>query len=388
MAAKMRILYVDHTAKMGGGEIALRNLLEHLDPSLVEPVVLLCSDGPLASQLGGRFQVHVLPLDTKVGDVRKDSLGLKSLGRLGTVWSTAAYTWRLSRVIRKLDVAAVHTNSLKAHVIGGLAARMARRKLIWHLRDRIANDYLPASVVRIVQQLSKVLPDIVVANSAATLKTVPAVRARSGRQRAYVVHDGCPVPAQCANDLRTKTLEVGIVGRISHWKGQHIFLQAAAIVHEVHPDVRFKIIGAPLFNETDYEMELKRLCESLNLTEVVSFVGFVNDVPAKMRELDLVVHASTTGEPFGQVIIEAMAEGKPVIATDGGGVPEIVVDGVTGYLVPMGDAPAMAAAMCRVLENPAQAREMGQRGYERVRDFFSLERSARAVERVYAEMKR
>jgi glycosyltransferase involved in cell wall biosynthesis len=103
-------------------------------------------------------------------------------------------------------------------------------------------------------------------------------------------------------------------------------------------------------------------------------------------ELDLVVHASTTGEPFGQVIIEGMAAGKPIVATNGGGVPEIVEDGTTGILVPMGDAPAMAEAICRMLADPGKAREMGRRGRQRVESHFTLERTARRVEDVYREI--
>lgn len=117
---------------------------------------------------------------------------------------------------------------------------------------------------------------------------------------------------------------IGLIGRISPWKGQHIFLRGA--------------------------------------------------------------HASTTGEPFGQVIIEGMAAGKPVVATNGGGVPEIVEDGKTGLLVPMRDPSAMAEAICRLLSDPSLARKMGQRGWERVANHFTAEQTARKVESVYAEV--
>lgn len=100
------------------------------------------------------------------------------------------------------------------------------------------------------------------------------------------------------------------------------------------------------------------------------------------------VHASTKGEPFGQVIIEGMAAGKPVVATNGGGVPEIVEDGRTGILVPMGDVQAMAEAISQILSDPVEARAMGIRARQRVADHFTLQQTARRVEAVYEEVLR
>jgi len=145
-------------------------------------------------------------------------------------------------------------------------------------------------------------------------------------------------------------------------------------------------VGGALFGEAEYERQVRSLAESLGISSVVTFTGFRGDVPSVLADMDLIVHASTTGEPFGQVIIEGMAAGKPVIATNGGGVPEIVEDGKTGILVPMGDVQAMVEAIRRVLADPPLAEDMGARGRERVRDHFTIERKARKVEAVYQSM--
>jgi glycosyltransferase involved in cell wall biosynthesis len=118
----------------------------------------------------------------------------------------------------------------------------------------------------------------------------------------------------------------------------------------------------------------------------VEFTGFRDDVNQLLQKMDIVVHASTTPEPFGQVVTEGMAAGKPVVATRGGGVVEIVEDGETGFLVPMGDAHKMADAVCSLLESPERAREMGIKGRERVHQQFSIQRSARMIESVYGEV--
>jgi glycosyltransferase involved in cell wall biosynthesis len=181
----------------------------------------------------------------------------------------------------------------------------------------------------------------------------------------------------------TAVKRFGLIGRISPWKGQHIFLRAAEKVHQRYPETRFLIIGAPLFGEEAYEAEIHKLTETLHLDEAVQFTGFCTDVPERIAALDVVVHASTSGEPFGQVIIEGMAAAKPVIATNGGGVPEIVEEGVTGLLVPMGDASAMSEAMIRLLNNPEEAAAMGRQGRKRVEEAFMIQRTAAEMRTVF-----
>jgi glycosyltransferase involved in cell wall biosynthesis len=295
---------------------------------------------------------------------------------------------------RRPDI--VHTNSLKSDLIGGIAARMAGVPVVWHVRDRIENDYLPGPVVLVFRWLCRVIPNYVVANSAATLRTIhlPGRKHKSVVHSGYVfmnessalVHDGVEPRAVATAKPQGDTILIGLVGRISRWKGQHIFITAAATVRETHPNARFQIIGAPMFGEQEYEAEIRALVKSLGLEDVVEFLGFRTDVPQLMEQLDLLVHASITGEPFGQVITEAMVVGKPVVATRGGGVPEIVQDGVTGLLVPMGDAPAMAAAICELLADPDRARRMGLEGRARVLRHFTVRGTARRLESVFLKI--
>ncbi|HEY1987116.1 MAG TPA: glycosyltransferase family 4 protein [Terracidiphilus sp.] len=387
-----RVLFIDHTAQLGGGEIALRNLIAQFDPEQTCAIVLLCEEGPLAAQLEEHHQVHILPISARVAGTRKDTVGWKSLLRVKEVYSVLSLAFRMAHLMREIDVHVVHTNSLKSHVIGGLAAKIARRPLVWHLRDRIAPDYLPRPAVLFVRTLGRLLPNYVIANSQATLDTL--IDPRSGtaspkrKLRSRVVHDGCSVPAEVASIKPNGPARIGLIGRISPWKGQHIFIKAAALIRPEFPDVQFQVIGAALFSENDYESSLKALCRDLGMEDRVAFLGFVSDVQGAIAQLEIVVHASTVGEPFGQVVIEGMAAGKPVIATRGGGIPEIVVDKTTGLLVPAGDERALADAMATMLRDPAKALEMGRRGRDRVKECFTIERTARAVEQVYRDVVR
>jgi glycosyltransferase involved in cell wall biosynthesis len=395
--APVRVLFVDHTAAMSGGEIALFNLLRFLDPAKVQTVVLLGAEGPLAEKLRTITETHILPLSSGVASQKKDKLGIGTLLRIRDVRDALAYTWRLAKFIREHDIQLVHTNSLKADIIGGLAARLSRRPVVWHVRDRIEDDYLPLSVVRMFRLLSRLIPNYVIANSSATLRTLRLHKGARGTSipsgielngRMVVVHDGTSPGARAEDKSPGAQFRVGLVGRISPWKGQHIFIQAAALVHQRFREARFLIIGAALFGEDQYEQEVRRLPTELGIDGIVEFTGFRSDVKAAIADLDLLVHASTQGEPFGQVIIEGMAAGKPVVATDGGGVPEIVQDGRTGILVPMGDVQAMAGAICQILVDPVRAKAMGVQARQRIANHFTLQQTARRVEAVYDEMLR
>jgi glycosyltransferase involved in cell wall biosynthesis len=395
-AFPIRVLFFDHTAALGGGEIALLNLVRHLNPTRVKPVIVLAADGPLAERLRPAIETYVLPLAPKVANIKKDTLGISTLLRIPQLFTVLIYARHLARFIREHNIDLVHTNSLKADIIGGIAGRFARRPVVWHIRDRVEDDYLPAPVVRLFRFLCSVIPAYVIANSAATLRTLhlgtrhPSSSIPSGVDldlKTVVVRDRTQFTAPRGDGHSDPEIfRIGLIGRISPWKGQHIFLQAADQVHRRFPKARFVIIGAALFGEDGYERRVRQLSAQLGLEEVVEFAGFRPDVQRAIAELDLVVHASTTGEPFGQVIIEGMAAGKPVVATNGGGVPEIIEDGQSGILVPMDDAPALADAICRVLADPEQAKAMGGRARQRVMDHFTVEETARRVQAVYEEI--
>ncbi len=378
------ILFFDHTAQWSGGEISLFNLVTHLDLAKYRPVVVLFADGPLRAKLDdANIETRVIPLDESVSQTRKDEMGAASLLKLkqiGAIWKLIR---QLRRVIRVERAQIVHCNSLKSDLIGGIAARLAGVPLVWHIRDRIADDYLPSPVVRAFRLAARVIPTRVIAVSRATLETLPQVRGVAIHNgTVFENFDDLPVRVPFSGEAPV----FGIVGRLTPWKGQHIFLRAAAMVQREIPDAKFQIVGSALFGEEDYERELRALATELGLDEAVEWLGFRRDVPQVVARMDVLVHASTTGEPFGQVIIEGMAAARPVIATRGGGVPEIVLDGETGVLMPMGEIEPLAEAMLQLWRDPQRAQKMGKLGRERVQNEFTIEATARRVEAVWDEL--
>lgn len=371
---------------MSGGEIALLNLARHLDRTRYEPLAALFAQGPLNERLRcAGVEVHEVLLDPRVAQVRKESLAGSGLARALVSPNAIRFIRQLRDLILTKDVDIVHTNSLKADILAGVAARLARRPLIWHVRDRIAEDYLPRAAVNLVRTLARTLPDRLIANSAATLNTL---RLREGDRKGVVVHDGMEVTPDPVPYPPPGPPVVALVGRIAPWKGQHVFLEAAYRVRAWFPNARFLIVGTAMFGEQAYDEEIRAQCKRLGMDDVVTFTGFVEDVTALYGKLTVLVHASTTPEPFGQVVVEGMMAGRPVVATRGGGVTEIVVDGETGILVPMNDAVSMAEAIGELLRNIDLARAMGVAARRRAISEFSIDKTARGVEAVYDDLLR
>jgi glycosyltransferase involved in cell wall biosynthesis len=382
----IRVLYLDHTAKLSGGELALARLLGALDRARVEPVVVLAEDGPLRELLAQQaVDTQVIPLSAAVRQVRKDTLGLAGLlGQIRSLGSLWHYARRLSRFARERGADLIYSNSLKSDFYGALAGRMTGVPVIWHIRDRIEEGYLPRPAVRLVRLLARYLPVCVVANSASTLE---ALKLHS-RQRTAVIASGLTREhiERCSGErLSHPVPRIGIVGRIAPWKGQDVFLEAAAQLLRAGLRAQFLIVGSPMFGEEAFEGRLRGLASELGIAEQVEFLGF-SDVPTVLRSLDILVHASRTPEPFGQVIIEGLAAGIPVVATDGGGVREIIEGGRTGLLVPMGDAAALAEALRQLLSQPEYARRLAAAGRRHVLEHFTIEQSARRSEALYEQL--
>jgi glycosyltransferase involved in cell wall biosynthesis len=369
----LRVAFLDHCAQLSGGELALSRLL----PSLpVDAHVVLAEEGPLVQLLELlEIETTVLPMRPRSRALPRDRV-VPGRAAIRAAADTAEYVWQLRGWLRARDFDVVHTNSLKAAVYGGLAGRLAGIPVVWHVRDRIADDYLPSPAVRLVRFLSGVLPSAIIANSKATMSTLPRRRSRLSlmrvlsdaasevddqpeAERLHVLHNAAVFSR---SDLPTvherDEVVVGIVGRLAPWKGQDVFLRAFA---EAFPDTGHAVlVGSAMFGEEAYERSLHELVATLGIAGRVHFTGFRDDVSAVLQELDIFVHASVIPEPFGQVIIEAMAAGLPVIAAGAGGPLEIITSEVDGLFHEPGDAHDLATVMRRVAADPALRRRLGE----------------------------
>jgi glycosyltransferase involved in cell wall biosynthesis len=291
-------------------------------------------------------------------------------------WSLVEYLRTLRRELRMAAPDLVHTNSLKANLLGGLAARSAGLPVVWHVRDSWAADYLPAPLPSILRVLARLIPQRVIANSSSTAVT-------AGGQPVVI-------PSPLPSDLPVRTASAGgplrfaLSGRIAPWKGQDVFLRAFAAAFP-SGDEEAWLIGGALFGEAEYEAALVRLATSLGVDERVRFFGFRDDALQLVANCDVAVHASITPEPFGLVVIEAMALGTPVVATAGGGPAEMITNEVDGLLVTPGDVPALTYALRRLAQDPALRGRLARNAQNAVAP-YSPQFVARAFEAVYADV--
>ena len=178
---------------------------------------------------------------------------------------------------------------------------------------------------------------------------------------------------------------IGMIGHLSPIKGQDIFIRAAASISAGREGIDFLIVGEDKAADGRNRAEIERLIAELGMSDRVTLIGWQDDVRDVLQTLDIFVCPSRI-EPFGLVMVEAMAAGVPVVATRSEGAVEIIEDGVTGRLVPIGDTIALAEAIRTLLADPALGRRLAQNALTSVLDRFSIERMIAETERVYKDI--
>ncbi|MFV0462190.1 MAG: glycosyltransferase family 4 protein [Nostocoides sp.] len=361
--------------------MTLLRLVDALPSDQVEIIPVLFAEGPLARRLRQRgLDVHVMPMREDVRTASRFEVMASPGHAVRSAATSLLFARRLAAALRALDVDVVHTTSLKADLVGALAARQIRKPLVWHVHDRIAPDYLPARVGHIVRLVARIAPARVVVNSAVTARTLPKARGLT------VVHPTLdpvtmsPLPERSLAPPGVPV--VGMVARLSSTKGQDVFLRAAAQVAERRPDVRFRLVGSALFGQAEYAASLSDLVEELGLADRVDFRGFVEDPTQELDQFSVFVHASPIPEPFGLATLEAMARGVPVVVAADGGPADLVRpvgEPDLGTLVVPGDPTALASGILATLDAGDQTRARALRARERVLARYRPQDSAAAL---------
>lgn len=363
----MKTLVLDQTGELGGGELSLLDLLPHWPGSVN---VALFEDGPFRAEIEARNISCEVWLGGALHGVRRERGVLAALHALPALLGLLR---RVRSVARQYDV--LYANSQKAWVVAAMGAPRGM-PLVWHLRDLLTAAHFNDSLRRLAVSLANRRATIVIANSQATADAY--VAAGGDARKLRVVHNGidaspfdnvsdpAPIQVRAALGLADVPL-VGLFGRLANWKGQHVLLEALASL----PDVHAMIVGGALFGEDAYAARLLQRANQPDLAGRVHFLGFRADVPQLMKAVDVVCHASVDAEPFGRVIVEGMMAGRPVVASAAGGVLELIDDGVTGLLVPPGDACALAGTLRKLLHDPEMAVRLGSAGGAMARQRFS-----------------
>jgi glycosyltransferase involved in cell wall biosynthesis len=354
----LKILHIDPERNWGGGETQVFGLLGYLAEKGHRNDLLAHPEGRLFEQ-SRRLDVKTLPL------VVRNDLDLRPMPAL-------------RRLILAEQYDVVHLHTKRAHALSLWLPRGANNSKYIVTRRM---DY-PESDGWYTRHLYNRRVDGVVAISQGIRDLL--VKAGVDSDRVRLIHSGVE-PRRFESCLEASAAHgvepiVGTVAVLEKRKGHDFLFQAAA---------RLKAQGFKpkifLAGDGSLRAQLEQAAENLGLKDAVRFFGFVSDPAQFLSKIDIFVLPSLY-EGLGVAALEAMAAGKPVVATRAGGLTELVLDSVTGFLVPPRDSEALAAALAKLLRDKPLAQRMGQRGAERVRERFTLERMAAQNEAYYYEL--
>jgi glycosyltransferase involved in cell wall biosynthesis len=356
------VLLVGDTLSMGGTERQFTEIARGLASSRWDVhVSCLRAEGPLRARLE---EAGIQPWSCGEGSLKSPVL-LRGI-------------WRLARYIRSHGIRLVHSFDFYSNVYGVLAGRLAATGTII-ASQRDLGDLRPALECRINRVMLR-LAHYVLANSEAaadSLRRRGAVRP----ERLVVIPNGLDTArftplARSADHGRLRVF--GTVANLRPEKGLADLVRAAAFLRDRYPDLRVVIWG-----EGPLRPNLEALVTSLGLDGLVQFPGHAHRAEEALLAMDAFVLPSLS-ESCSNSLMEAMAVGLPVIASNAGGNPELVVDGGSGVLVPPGEPARLAQAMARLMDNPAAAAALGAHAAQRIRTEFTLSKMLAGVEALYA----
>jgi L-malate glycosyltransferase len=395
-AGRIRVVYcegnVDRT--VGGSYYSLLYLVQGLDPKRYAPEVVLHRDNPFAERFrAAGAAVTVFPprgiiqfpfLHDATGQPRR---ALAPLGRAQSVLNLGTLALRAlnrARFLRgRADLLHLNNSITRLHdwILG---ASLAGVPVVVH--ERGIHTRLPSITRQVAPRVAAILciSDAVRANLRALGIGGPTVAlVHNGLDPARVVPRRTPEEVRRELQITAGAPIIGVIGNLKRWKGQDVLVRAMPAILRERPDTVALIVGTSTDAGTGYVEELHALTRSLGVASQVRFTGFTDDAAGLLGAMDVAIHTSVEPEPFGRVLLEGMALRKPVVGSGSGAVPEIVVDGVTGFTFEPGNAEALADRVSQLLRDPARARAMGEAGLERLRSHFTLDRNVERTTAIY-----
>jgi glycosyltransferase involved in cell wall biosynthesis len=402
-AGPRNVLFIENSIGLSGSTMSLSTLLGELDRSRYSPQVVVSRPNQkdyLEQALGPSIPIAVVPWRNSLKSVPVVQSLLARTARYprlprriatGTVAALDVpgiilpYVCRLHRLARGARIDVIHhNNGLDVRAV--LLAKWLGVPLIAYQRGTEWNSPTVRYISRFV--------DAYVANSEATKGVLLGLGLHSDRIKVIYppidlrrFHPGVDASRQRRElGFGGGDLTFGIPGTLLKWKGHDVFLKAARLVLEALPAARAVVIGEVPDGSIAYRDELMGLARELGIEHRTVFTGFRRDIPELIQLLDVVVHASVKPEPFGRVIAEGMAMGKPVVASMLGGPLEIIQDGETGFLVPSGDPEKLARRIIELLTTRSLAQRLGNNARVQAATRFSPAAHARLVEQVYEDV--
>jgi len=385
---RINILFIHaNNFDIGGSDYCLFKLVAALDRKRFNPLVLL----GLATEIVEKYNQHNIPV--KIIHMQRIRKTKNPLYLLKFVFLFFPTVLKIVSIVKKYQIDIAHSNDF-LDIYGPIAARLAGVKSIQH--DRLIMNR-PVWIKKILCAIVEKLNNHIVVVSDGVGRAMYSKNRRI-HHKVITCYDWLDMEMVGHSEGRGEFRKeigvneehvlIGAVGRLEPWKGQHVFIKAAAQVVKCYPNARFVIVGGKVAGggREKYEDELRIIASDLQLDGKIHFAGYRNDISNIMAAIDIYVHCSVDPDPLPGVIMEAMEMGKPAIGPRAGGVPEEIDDGKTGLLYKPGDFQEMAKTICRLIASPELVRDYGVAGKQRALTVFNKENLCRRMENIYEVM--
>lgn len=383
---KTRILFLDQDYEFGGAQQVLVDLIKGLDREKFEIYFAGCNKGKVFEKIKSYTKkISIVPLSRTTANIKRESFNLFYL--LSNSWQLLFFIYRLAGYLLKEKINIVYTNTVETHICGSLSGLVTFKKVVWRLHDIISSDanFSKASI-KIISRFARLFPVKILCVSKAVRNSLVANGVKQGK--IDVIYNGIKIKNNNGSleekyKFKKEAFVFGWIGRITKVKAPNLFIQAASrLTTETDKKCRFVIIGEADEGENEYYSDLVKLKEKLNLNDKLFFKGYTNEPLRVIRNLDVIVHTSIWPDPLPTVILEGMICKKPVIASDVGGVREILSNKKEGIIYEKGSIKDLTRAMQFLLDNPLEAELMAENGFKRAASFFNYKKYIRKIEAV------
>lgn len=379
-----RIIFFSHSSELSGAPKCLLEIVGNIERSNYLPIVITPEKGLLIESLKeAKVEVKIVKGVMNLYS-KSQSFLFKFFSLLKRVLLNLHLTYQTYHLIRESKADLIYLNSIASRY-AGISAKLSGLPVIWHIHE----SYQSRSKRFFFSLFIRWIADKIIFNSKANRDLWGA---NKFLRKGILVYNG--IDLRKTGELRQKKIEIeirnvqpliGYIGQINPFKGVNVLIGAVDKIKPSIQDVTCLIIGKPSPNQEGYYEGLKEQVMQKGLEQNIKFIGFQQNIFPLLDKIDVLVMPSLF-ETFGRVLVEGMALGKPIVATQVGGVPEIVIDYETGILVPPNDSQKLAEAILSLLENPLLRQRLGEAGQKRAKEFFTLESYCTKIENVIAKL--